>query len=67
MRAFGGCLTIRERRRHDGGPACAVVTSSGAASNVAIDVTRLCDHHGHLSAEEQWGVDLALETVLDLR
>ena len=44
-----------------------MVTSSGAASNVAIDVTRLCDHHGHLSAEEQWGVDLALETVLDLR
>jgi mRNA interferase MazF len=33
----------------------------------AIDVTRLGDHHGHLSAEEQWGVDLALETVLDLQ
>jgi mRNA interferase MazF len=33
----------------------------------AIDVGRLGDHHGHLSAEERWGVDLALETVLDLR
>jgi mRNA interferase MazF len=33
----------------------------------AIDVTRLGDHHGHLTAEEQWGVDLALETVLDLQ
>ena len=33
----------------------------------AIDVTRLGDHHGHLSVEEQWGVDLALETVLDLQ
>jgi mRNA interferase MazF len=33
----------------------------------AIDVTRLVDYHGHLSTEEQWGVDLALETVLDLQ
>lgn len=33
----------------------------------AIDVTRLGDHHGHLSTEEQWGIDLALETVLDLQ
>ena len=33
----------------------------------AIDVTRLGDYHGHLSVEEQWGVDLALETVLDLQ
>lgn len=32
----------------------------------AVDVTRLGDYHGHLSAEEQWGIDLALETVLDL-
>jgi len=32
-----------------------------------IDVTRLGDYHGHLSPEEQWGVDLALETVLDLQ
>jgi mRNA interferase MazF len=33
----------------------------------AVDVSRLGDHHGHLTPEEQWGVDLALETVLDLR
>ena len=33
----------------------------------AIDASRLGDHHGHLSVEEQWGVDLALETVLDLQ
>lgn len=33
----------------------------------AVDVTRLGDHVVHLTAEEQWGVDLALETVLDLR
>ncbi len=33
----------------------------------AIDVSRLGDYHGRLSVEEQWGVDLALETVLDLQ
>jgi mRNA interferase MazF len=33
----------------------------------AIDVSRLGDQHGHLVPEEQWGVDCALETVLDLR
>ena len=33
----------------------------------AIDVTRLGDYHGHLSPQEQWGIDLALETVLDLQ
>jgi mRNA interferase MazF len=33
----------------------------------AIDVSRLVDHRGHLTPEEQWGVDLALETVLDLQ
>jgi mRNA interferase MazF len=33
----------------------------------AIDVSRLGDHQGHLTVEEQWGVDLALETVLDLQ
>jgi mRNA interferase MazF len=33
----------------------------------AIDVSRLGDHHGHLSPEELWGVDLALETVFDLQ
>ena len=33
----------------------------------AVDVSRLGDHHGHLTVEEQWAVDLALETVLDLQ
>lgn len=30
----------------------------------AVDRTRLGDFIGHLSAEEQWGVDLALNSVL---
>lgn len=33
----------------------------------AIDLSRLGAYGGHLTAEEQWGVDLALATVLDLR
>lgn len=33
----------------------------------AVAVSRLGDHQGHLTVEEQWGVDLALETVLDLQ
>lgn len=33
----------------------------------AVDVTRLGGHQAHLTAQEQWGVDLALETVLDLQ
>jgi len=33
----------------------------------AVDVTRLGDYHDQLTAEEMWGVDLALETVLDLQ
>jgi mRNA interferase MazF len=33
----------------------------------AIDVSRLGDHCGRLEPEEQWGVDLALATVLDLQ
>ena len=32
----------------------------------AVDVTRLGDLAGHLTPTELWGVDLALETVLDL-
>ncbi len=32
----------------------------------AVDHTRLGDFIGHLTAEEQWGVDLALSTVFDL-
>jgi mRNA interferase MazF len=33
----------------------------------AVDVSRLGDHQGHLTVQQQWGVDLALETVLDLQ
>jgi mRNA interferase MazF len=33
----------------------------------AVDVRRLGGHEGHLTVEEQWAVDLALETVLDLQ
>lgn len=33
----------------------------------AVDVQRLGDLAGHLSREEQWGVDDALMTVLGLR
>ena len=32
----------------------------------AVDVSRLGDLAGHLTPEEQWGVDAALLTVLDL-
>ena len=33
----------------------------------AVDVSRLGELAGHLTPEEQWGVDAALTTVLDLR
>ena len=33
----------------------------------AVHVTRLGDHEGRLTVEEQWGVDLALEMALDLQ
>lgn len=33
----------------------------------AVDVNRLGDIAGHLSSEEQWGVDAAILTVLGLR
>lgn len=46
----------------DGSPTRVLVEQSGA-----VDVTRLGDYHDHLTAQEQWGVDLALETVLDLQ
>lgn len=32
----------------------------------AVDATRLTELAGRLSAQEMWGVDMALETVLDL-
>lgn len=46
----------------DGTPTRVIVEQTGA-----VDVTRLGEHVVHLTTEEQWGVDLALETVLDLR
>jgi mRNA interferase MazF len=46
----------------DGTPTRVLVEQTGA-----VDVTRLGDYHDHLAAEDQWGVDLALETVLDLQ
>ena len=33
----------------------------------AVDASRLGELAGHLTPEEQWGVDTALATVLDLR
>jgi mRNA interferase MazF len=33
----------------------------------AVDVNRLGDIAGHLTSEEQWGVDAAILTVLGLR
>ena len=33
----------------------------------AVDASRLGDYQAHLTSEELWGVDLALETVLDLQ
>jgi mRNA interferase MazF len=33
----------------------------------AVDASRLGDIAGHLSSEEQWGVDAAILTVLGLR
>ena len=33
----------------------------------AVDLTRLGDFAGHLTTEEQWGIDLALSMVFDLR
>lgn len=54
--------TFRPEIEVDGGVTRVLVEQTGA-----IDVSRLGDHHGHLSAEEQWGVDLALASVFDLR
>lgn len=45
-----------------GSPTRVLVEQTGA-----VDTTRLGDYAGHLTAEEMWGVDLALETVLDLQ
>jgi mRNA interferase MazF len=32
----------------------------------AVDLTRLGKYHGHLTPQEQWGIDLALALVMDL-
>lgn len=45
----------------DGGTTRVLVEQMGA-----VDTTRLGDLAGHLTPAEMWGVDLALETVLDL-
>lgn len=46
----------------NGTPTRVLVEQTGA-----VDTTRLGDLVGHLNSEEQWGVDEALLTVLDLR
>jgi mRNA interferase MazF len=45
----------------DGSPTRVLVEQTGA-----VDSTRLADLVGHLTAQEQWGVDLALAMVFDL-
>ena len=45
-----------------GSTTCVLVEQVGA-----VDASRLGDLVGHLTAEERWGVDLALATVLDLQ
>ena len=48
------------------------ITVGGASTRVlveqlgAVDISRLGDPAGHLTAPEQWAVDAALLTVLDL-
>jgi mRNA interferase MazF len=45
----------------DGTPTRVLVEQAGA-----VDLTRLGDFIGHLTAQEQWAIDLALTTVFDL-
>lgn len=45
----------------DGSPTRVLVEQTGA-----VDSSRLGDFVGHLTAQEQWGVDLALAMVFDL-
>jgi mRNA interferase MazF len=45
----------------DGTPTRVLVEQVGA-----VDLGRLGDRAGHLSVEEQWGIDTALLTVLGL-
>lgn len=53
--------SFRPQASVDGTPTRILVEQTGA-----VDATRLGEFAGHLTAEEQWGVDLALATVLDL-
>jgi len=46
----------------DGSPSKVLVEQTGA-----VDASRLGDLVGRVTAEELWGVDLALATVFDLR
>lgn len=45
----------------DGSPTRVLVEQTGA-----VDSTRLGDLVGHLTAQEQWGVDLAIAMVFDM-
>jgi mRNA interferase MazF len=54
--------SFRPETEIDGSTTRVLVEQTGA-----VDVSRLGDHQGHLTVEQQWGVDLALETVLDLQ
>ncbi len=54
--------SFRPEIKINGTPARVLVEQTGA-----VDATRLGDLVGHLDPEEQWGVDEALLTVLDLR
>lgn len=53
--------TFRPEIEIDGSDTRVLVEQMGA-----VDVGRLGDIAGHLSAEEQWAVDAAILTVLDL-
>ncbi len=53
-------VPTRDRARSD--------TDTGTRRTVGVvDVTRIGNLAGHLTPEEQWGVDTALQTVLGLR
>ena len=54
--------TFRPEIEIDGTATRVLVEQAGA-----VDISRLGDLHGHLTPEEQWGVDLALATVLGLQ
>jgi mRNA interferase MazF len=57
-----GSMKFRPEIPIDGTTTRVLVEQTGS-----IDVSRLGDHHGLLTPEEQWAVDLALEMVLDLQ